>query len=145
MRSSSVFPRCYSRKKHFVLKIQPSGPAFTRNRIRFGIFLTPKWFLHLVWFSASFAVYLPWYAMADRSTLQGAASQCRGRHSHLSTGHVGVTCSDGVLVRPRGYEQGLLWDFFRLCCAVGHTFWSCFHLQLLGFTLGQENIKLLKL
>lgn len=35
-------------EEHFVLKIQTSGPGFPRNRIRFGIFLTPKWFLHLV-------------------------------------------------------------------------------------------------
>lgn len=35
-------------QEHFVLKIQTSGPAFIRNRSRFGIFLTPKWFLHLV-------------------------------------------------------------------------------------------------
>lgn len=45
--------------EHFVLKIQISGPGFTRSRIRFGIFLTLKWFLHLVCLPASFAVHLP--------------------------------------------------------------------------------------
>lgn len=124
-------------EEHFVLKIQTSGPAFTRNRIRFGIFLSPEWFLHLFWFSASFAVYLPWYPMAGRSTLQGA--------KHSPARGTCMCCSDGVLVQPRGCEQGPLWDLFRLCCVVGHTFWSCFHLQFLGLTLGQENIKLLKL
>lgn len=45
--------------EHSVLKIQTSGPVFTRSRISFEIFVTLEWFLRLVCLSASFAVCLP--------------------------------------------------------------------------------------